>query len=164
MKQINERITLRRVAPEEAAFWKEVFFDAVRAHFSVLNLAPFQLDALLEMQYAAQRADYEKNYPQADNDVILYDGAPVGRVILSTERGDLHLIDIAVLSRCRNLGVGTEILKWLFRQSRQTKMPVKFTVERNNRAFRLYERLGFKVVDETPSHFRMEWREPETSL
>ena len=158
MKEINQRIILRPVAPEEEIFWKEVFFDSVRAHFSILNLAEYQLSALLEMQYAAQKADYGKNYPKAENDLILYDGAPAGRVILTTERGDLHLVDIVVLSKYRNLGIGTEILNWLFERSRQTKMPVRFSVERNNRAFRLYERLGFKIVGEMPAHFQMEWR------
>lgn len=164
MKENTSKITMRAAAPEEESFWKEVFFDAARERFSIHNLAPLQLDALLEMQYAAQRADYERKYPRAENNVILYGGEPVGRAILSTESGELHLADIAVLSRYRNLGIGTEILNQLFRRSRRAKMPVTLFVERHNRAVRLYEKLGFKITDEELLHFRMEWRAAEDAL
>lgn len=159
MKKITDEITLRPRHANEENFWREVFYDAVREHFASLNLPENELKNLLEFQFQAQTIDYGKNYPQASNDVIMYKNVPAGRVIISTEHGDLHLIDIAVLSEFRNRGIGTKILQWLFEKSRQTKLPIRFYVEKINPAFRLYERLGFKIVADVTSHFQMEWRD-----
>ncbi len=164
MKKINEKIVLRPVKKDEEDFWKEVFCDSVRGHFSTAGLSADQLNELLEMQYQAQKADYERNYPQAENDVILYDGNLAGRVILSTEHNDLHLIDIAVLSDFRNRGIGTAILENLFEKSRRTKLPIRFYVEKNNPAFRLYERLGFETIADVQTHFQMQWREQSEQI
>ncbi len=159
MKKITDEIILRPRRADEENFWREVFCDAVRTHFEALNLPENELNNLLEFQFQAQNLDYEKNYPQASNDVILYKNEPAGRLIISTEDNDLHLIDIAVLSEFRGRGIGTKILQWLFEQSRRTKLPIRFYVEKINPAFRLYERLGFKTVADVTSHFQMEWRD-----
>ena len=161
MKKITDQIILRPVQSDEENFWREVFYDSVRKHFAALNLPENDLKRLLEMQYQAQKADYEANYPNAENDLILYNGVPVGRVILSTEHNDLHLVDLAVLTKYRNLGIGTAILNWLFAESRRTKLAIRFYVEKNNRAFSLYERLGFKTIADVTTHFQMQWHDEE---
>jgi ribosomal protein S18 acetylase RimI-like enzyme len=158
MEKITDEIFLRPVRNDEEDFWREVFCDSVSDHFSSLEMTENDLDNLLEMQFQAQNLDYRTNYPNASNDVILFNETKAGRVIHSTEHGDLHLIDLAVLSEFRNLGIGTKILKWLFGKSLRTRLPIRFYVEKMNPAFRLYEKLGFKVVTDVTSHFQMEWR------
>lgn len=164
MKKISDRISLRFVEPDETEFWKEAFFDSIRDHFDALNLPEEHLQALLLQQFAAQKADYETHYPQAENYVIIFDEARAGRVILSTEHDDLHLIDIAVLSAFRRRGIGTGILKWLFDQSLRTKLPIRFYVEKNNPALDLYQRLGFETIADVTTHFQMQWRAPENQV
>lgn len=159
MEKISEEIVLRPRRPEEENFWRAVFYDSVREHFASLDLPENDLKNLLEFQFQAQNIDYERNYPHASNNVILFKNVPAGRVIFSTEHGDWHLIDIVILSEFRNLGIGTKILEWLFGQSRQSDLPIRFYVEKINPAFQLYERLGFKVVADITTHFQMEWKD-----
>lgn len=161
MKKITDEIFLRPLETDEENYWREVFYDSVRHHFAALGMPDEMLNNLLEFQFQAQTADYRKNYPQAANDVILFNGERAGRVILSTENQDLHLIDIIVASAFRNRGIGTEILQWLFAQSRESGLPIIFSVEKLNPAFRLYERLGFKITADRNTHFQMEWRASE---
>lgn len=161
MKKITDEIVLRPLEPNEETFWREVFYDSVGKRFSALGLAGEQLNELLAFQFKAQTKDYQTNYKKASNDVILFNGERAGRVIISDEHSDLHLIDISVLSQFRNRGIGTEILQWLFEKSRQTGLPVRFYVEKLNPAFKLYERLGFKIAGDVGTHFEMEWRASE---
>ncbi|MCW5958520.1 MAG: GNAT family N-acetyltransferase [Pyrinomonadaceae bacterium] len=161
MKKISPEIKLRPRRKDDESFWREVFYDSVRRHFEALNLAENELENILDFQFQAQSIDYEKNYPQASNFVILYQNKSAGRMIHSTEQGDLHLIDLSILSDFRNQGIGTKILEWLFEQSRRTKLPIRFYVEKMNPAFRLYERLGFKKAADVTTHFQMEWRDDE---
>lgn len=162
MIKISDSIALRDCGRDEDQLWKLIFFDSVRSHFDILNLPEEDLNRLLSGQYAAQTADYRSNYPKASNQIIVFDGADAGRVIWSTENGDLHLIDIVVLTEYRGKGIGGAVLNWFFEKSRNGQMPVRFCVEKGNRAMRLYERLGFRTVEDLNSHFQMEWR-PEKS-
>ena len=155
--KINDQIALRPLAESEQDFWRAVFFDVSRDYFAILNLPENDLHQLLEAQYRAQTKHYAEYYPQAANSVILFENERAGRVILSTEEDDLHLIDIAVVKNFRNRGIGTQVLRWLFEESRRTKLPIRFYVEKNNRAFRLYERMGFLKIADLESHHQMQW-------
>ena len=55
-------------------------------------------------------------------------------------------LSIAVLSKYRGQGVGTELLTKLFSLIRNQYSAVSLSVSQNNPAFRLYCRFGFKVV------------------
>jgi ribosomal protein S18 acetylase RimI-like enzyme len=160
MKIISKEIVLSPHDADHEDIWRTVFYDAVQSHFETLRLPKAELNDLLEFQFQAQSLDYAKNYPLASNYVILSNSEPAGRLIISTEHNDLHLIDIAILTDFRNRGIGTKILEWLFEQSRQTKLPIRFYVEKINPAMRLYERLGFRVVADVTSHFQMQWSDP----
>lgn len=162
MIKISDNIALRDRGPDEEQLWKAIFIDSVRSHFEMLNLPEGELDNLLSGQYAAQTADYRSNYPKAWNQIIVFDRADAGRAIWSTEKGDLLLIDIVVLTEYRGKGIGGAVLNWLFDKSREGQMPIRFCVEKGNRAMRLYERLGFRRIEDLNSHFQMEWR-PEES-
>ncbi len=55
-------------------------------------------------------------------------------------------LSIAVLSKYRGQGVGTELLTKLFSLIRNQYSAVSLSVSPKNPAFRLYHRFGFKVV------------------
>lgn len=161
MKKITDEISLRPLQPDEENYWREVFFDSVGGRFSALGMSGEQLNSLLEFQFQAQNTDYRTNYKKASNDVILFNDERAGRLIYSTEHSDLHIVDLAILSAFRNRGISTKILQWFFKQSRQSGLPVRLYVEKLNPAFKLYERLGFKIAADVNSHFQLEWRASE---
>ena len=158
MKKINEQIVLRPLADGEENLWRGIFYDSVRENFAPLGLGETDLNNLLESQFQAQAEDYRRNYPLAVNEVILYENVPAGRLISSTEDGDIHVLDIIIIGEYRNRGIGGKIFKNLFEQSRRTAMPVRIYVEKINRAVNFYEKLGFQKVEDVISHFKMEWR------
>lgn len=159
---LTNEIVLRPLGADEDEFWREIFYDSVRSHFEPLNLADDQLNSLLDMQYRAQNLDYRTNYPNASNYVIEYKGVHAGRVIMSTEHGDLRIIDLTVFTRFRGRGIGTRIFEWFFDMSREKDMPIRFHVEKTNPAVALYLRAGFKVVEDVTSHYQMEWYAEDT--
>ncbi len=80
-------------------------------------------------------------------------GAAWLRVFTGPDRGygtvaaDVPELGIAVLPAWRGRGVGTALLQRLLRQVRGRHPAVSLSVAADNPARRLYERLGFEVVD-----------------
>ena len=56
-----------------------------------------------------------------------------------------------------NSGVGTRLIQDLLAEASR-KHPNASSGDRFNRAIRLYERLGFIKIGESPIHVAMEWR------
>ena len=69
-------------------------------------------------------------------------------------------MDLALVSEFRNRGIGTALLRGLVATADQASLPVRFHVERSNRARHLYERFGFQIVSESGPYFLLE-RQPE---
>ena len=68
-------------------------------------------------------------------------------------------LDIAVLSKERNKGVGTRVIRTLQEEAAARSRPMVLSVlTLNVRALGLYVRLGFRAISETDTHTVMEWR------
>lgn len=117
-----------------------------------------QKEAFVRMQFKAQHEHYHTHYADADYQLILSDGRPVGRLYVHRRPDELHIIDIALLPEHRNAGIGSALLKDLLAEAERAGIPVGIYVERFNPAQRLYERLGFSQVGDEGIYYRMEWR------
>jgi ribosomal protein S18 acetylase RimI-like enzyme len=108
--------------------------------------------AFLEQQHRAQHAHYRSSWPDGEWLLIERAGEPIGRLYLAGQDDMLLLVDISLLPGERGAGLGGAILADLLAGERR---PVQLHVERTNRARRLYERLGFEVVEEQAIYLRM---------
>lgn len=113
-------------------------------------------EAFLWMQFQAQHSYYRQIYPEASYDVILVDEVPVGR--LYVERGEeaFLVIDIALLPEYRGQGIGTTLLEQVIEEAQALGKAVQIHVERQNPARRLYERLGFRQLEEQEIYLLLE--------
>ena len=116
-----------------------------------------QKAAFLEMQFNAQWSHYEQYYPQAAFLVIEHDGKPIGRIYIDRSTDEICLVDIALIPEARGKGLGRELIQEILDEARQTGKRVAIHVERFNPAMRLYERLGFKAVEENGVYYLMRW-------
>lgn len=108
--------------------------------------------AFLAQQHQAQHAHYRGTWPDGEWLLIERDGEAIGRLYLAEEEGDLLLVDISLLPDARGGGVGTAILTDLV--AGETRA-IRLHVQRTNPARRLYERLGFTIVEVQPIYLRM---------
>ncbi|MCA1817014.1 MAG: GNAT family N-acetyltransferase [Acidobacteria bacterium] len=161
--QAAPRVELRAVAPEDDEFLLEVYASSRADEMALAtHWTDEQKRAFLRWQLGAQRADYERNYPGADYDVILVDGRPAGRLWVERTREGIHLLDIALLPWAQRRGVGASLVGELIEEARASGKSLSHTVFiTNDGARRFYERLGFVVTGEAGgAYLLMEWREP----
>jgi GNAT superfamily N-acetyltransferase len=123
------------------------------------GLPPEQAAAMVNMQYRAQKMQYDAEYADAKHDIVLFEGEPVGRLMSYRDEKEVFGIDLAILSEYRSKGIGTFIIvDVLMREATETGKAFNFSVVKTNfKAIKLYQRLGVAFTGETVSHYLMEW-------
>jgi ribosomal protein S18 acetylase RimI-like enzyme len=116
--------------------------------------------AFCRMQYHAQKAEYDARYPDAQYDLILLEGRTAGRLWIGRDDEEIHMLDITVLPWAQGRGVGSALVRTLIGEARASGKRLRHMVfVMNEGARRLYERLGFVVIEEVMgTHLHMEWR------
>lgn len=155
-------VTLRPVLPADDAFLFQVYVSSRPDDLATLLTEPVQREMLLRMQYNAQQLSYSAQYPEADHQIILLAGQPVGRVIVNRAAQEMVGVDIALLPEQRRSGVGTYLIKELLAEAGARGVPFRLQVLKANPARHLYHRLGFKLTGEDAVNFAMEWRPDHT--
>lgn len=98
-------------------------------------------------QFDLQHAHYVKNYVGAEFAVIEQHGQPVGRIYLRRSGSEIRLMDIALVPEKRGQGIGRSLVEALVRIAREDANEITLHVEPNNPAMKLYDRLGFKLIE-----------------
>jgi len=124
----------------------------------VVDWTAEQKDVFVRQQFEAQHVWYQEHYVGAQFDVILVDGLPAGRLYVHRRPNEIRLVDITLLPEYRKGGIGTSILRDLLAEGEAAGKPVTIHVEVYNPAMRLYERLGFRPIEERGPYRLMEWR------
>ena len=150
-----DRIELIPTRPEDESFLLRVYGATRMEELAMTSWDDAQRQSFVQMQYAAQRCHYDKDYPEAARSVITVDGQPVGRLIVDRTVESLHIIDISLLPERRGRGIGTAVLEQLIAEADAADRPVEICVEKFNRAQRLYQRLGFARVEDLGVYLRL---------
>lgn len=152
----NEQVDLclREATPEDEPFLLEVYASTRVEELEGVGWNEDQKRAFIKMQFTAR----ERSYPRSDNQIILLNGAPVGRMMV--DRGDTSILlrDIALLTQYRNAGIATRLITELMKHATLAGKPIQLHVVATSPAVRLYERLGFcRSGDETAAYLEMKW-------
>ena len=151
-------LSLRPITPEDESFLASLYASTRAEELAQTNWSDEQKAMFCRMQFNAQTADYRANYPDASFQIIERDGVPAGRLLVMRSDDAVHVIDIALMPEHRGAGIGTKLLKELQKEAKAADKKLSIHVEQFNPARRLYDRLGFKQVDEKGVYLLMEWR------
>jgi ribosomal protein S18 acetylase RimI-like enzyme len=100
-------------------------------------------DALIDLQYRAQRAEFSWRYPAAEYDVVVADGADAGLLVVDRGETAVRVVDLVVDERHRRRGIAAAALQRVIDEA--GRLPVRLSVwSANPAALALYERLGFE--------------------
>jgi GNAT superfamily N-acetyltransferase len=156
---LDSRITLRPIAPEDMDFLLRVYRSTREEELGmIVDWSEEMKAAFVLQQFQAQHDWYQEHYVGATFDVILVDGIPAGRLYVHHREKEIRLVDITLLPEVRTGGLGTSILRDLMDESETAGKPLTIHVEIYNPAMRLYERLGFRPIEERGPYLLMEWR------
>ena len=156
--EVIQSITLRPCQEKDASFLFKVYASTREDEMALVDWTQSQKDAFLHMQFTAQRQYYVANYPGAQFLVIFLDDQPIGRLYIHKKMNEILIMDIALLPKYRNAGIGSSIILDLQGEARVSGSLIRLHVESFNPAINLYRRLGFIKTGEISFYHEMTWQ------
>ncbi len=158
MSEHSVHLELRPVVAADEPFLRRLYASTRAEEMALVVWSEVEKRAFCDMQFDLQDRHYRAHHPEASFDLVLVDGKPAGRVTVDRSGRRLHVVDIAVLPEFRDRGIASELLGQLLEEARAARVPVVLEVEVQNRALRLYQRLGFMVTNTVGIHHELTWQ------
>lgn len=104
-----------------------------------------------------QRSRFEQNFAAEQSQLILADGEPIGFLVCDHGPDVVFIHNIQIASDWQRRGIGGQILRQLLDDARDRRLKVQLEVLKANPSQRLYERLGFRIIDDEETHYVMQF-------
>jgi ribosomal protein S18 acetylase RimI-like enzyme len=154
----------RPIGPHDEEFLREVYASTREQEMALVNWSDAEKKTFLDMQFRAQDKFYHAEFPSAAFEIIEWDEASIGRLYVHRSDDAISVLDIALLPKSRRQGIGTYLMGQVLSEAEQTDRAVRIHVERFNRAFSLYQRLGFQQKADQGIYLLMEWTPSERGI
>ncbi|HJT98480.1 MAG TPA: GNAT family N-acetyltransferase [Rhodanobacteraceae bacterium] len=151
-------IALREESAADLSWLAELYAETRAAELAPVPWPAEAKRAFLADQFQRQHDYYRQTYVGADYLVIERDGAPIGRLYVQRGRGEIRVMDIALIESERGRGVGTALIEHLMQEAAEAESELTLHVEPNNPAQRLYARLGFRLIEDRGVYHFLGWR------
>lgn len=159
---MTPHITLHPASPADESFLCAVYASTRTQELESTDWTPELKKQFCRMQFQAQDAHYRQHYPSALFMVIQAGDVPAGRLYVDRWTQEIRIMDITLLPEHRSQGIGTQLLRELQNEAAAAGKPLSIHVETFNPALHLYERLGFKVIEDKGLHLLMAWQAADT--
>ena len=99
-----------------------------------------------------QERRFRESYDHTETQVVLVDGLAVGLLRVSECESAVFIDQVEIPPKYQGRGIGTALINDLLARGRPVELRV---MKVNADARRLYERLGFRVIDDNETHYHM---------
>lgn len=144
MTEAMEGLAFRSATEADLPFLLELRRKTMSEHLRLSGVEPSQSERFERVLARFECAE-----------IIMLCGNPVGLLKVARDDKSWSLIQIQLVPEQQYKGLGTRILKALLDDAVQSRASVKLSVLKANPARRLYERLGFCVVNASAHAYEM---------
>jgi len=148
--------SLREEVADDFDFLRRLYCEDRAQEFGFLPEPQQQL--LLTQQFRARYASYRAVDGRWFALLIDASDHPIGHLALAFGPPALHMIDIALVASARGNGAGSGLLRGLIADAKAQGWDMELHVLIDSPAGRLYQRLGFEAVSESPPYRAMRRR------
>ena len=142
VRRLHERhsvlsLVLRRAVPDDRNFLYELFAQTMRS----------VVEQTWGWDEEWQRMDFDRRFDSYEVSVVEFDARPIGGLFLEHGPDATCVHELQLVSDYQGRGIGTALVRRVIDEAAARGVPVTLSVvPANQRAQRLYERLGFAVV------------------
>ncbi|MBI9050200.1 MAG: GNAT family N-acetyltransferase [Anaerolineaceae bacterium] len=149
-------LALRKINIKDLPFLFHVYASTRSEEMVLAGWDTAQTKAFLHMQFNLQHTQWQQRFSQANFDIILLEGKSVGRFYVDRSKKEIHIIDIAILPEFRGQGIGSYLIEELIAEAKGKNKKLSLQVLKTNPVIGLYQRIGFRVVQEDDVYALME--------
>ncbi len=149
-------IKFRSINDNDLGFLAKVYASTRLEEVAKTGWKQEQIDEFLSMQFWAQHQFYQEQFSDADFEIVQIDGVDAGRLYLEQREDEVRIVDIALLPEFRGTGFGSKLLNDVIGEAFKKNKAVRIHVEKNNPALNLYQRLGFRQIEDKGVYLLME--------
>ena len=155
---IDRGLVLRGLDSDDLPWLRDLYATTRADEMAPLPWSAAQKRHFLDQQFALQHDHFVRYYGEADFLAIKQsDGRPIGRYYVACS-DIFHVVDIAVTPAHYRQGIGTALIEHTLAEAADGGSDVLLHVNKlNDRAMKLYLRLGFAVSEDAGSHWQMRW-------
>jgi ribosomal protein S18 acetylase RimI-like enzyme len=120
----------------------------------------YRLRRATVLEAASDEQQFRAGYHPASYQIITVENEPVGVLSISEKDEELFLERIEILPSHQRRGLGTRVIREVLDRAGAKGQTVRIQVLKTNpHACRLYERLGFRLFEETEVNYRLRFGE-----
>lgn len=136
---------------------RKAFPDDIELSFAIRKNAMYKYIADSKGWFEdKEMQDHIEDFSTDTMKIIEVDGKPVGVFESVVEDGYIHIHGFYLLEEFQNCKIGSRVMKEIICKADDEKKSILLQVLKvNHRAKAFYERIGFKVYNETEQHFQM---------
>lgn len=155
-----DRIVLRPVQHADDSFIFTLFTGSRPDLEWIAGIDQDRKQELLLQQFRCEHEQLRRDYPNAEYSIILLEGNPVGRLYVHRGEKEYRILVITLAPEYRGRGIGRNLIKSILREAYEAGKPVRIQVAWYNQSARaLYERLGFRIIENSGVYYVMQWSE-----
>lgn len=115
----------------------------------ISNIPEEQKEAVIAQQFSIEKQQLMIIYPEAELNIIFCDGKPIGRIYIYYGKSTDRILEIGLLKEYRGQGIGQSVIRKVIEKAVDKEKTVSLQVAWFNRdACRLYQKLGFQIVED----------------
>ena len=141
---------IRIAVPEDEQKIRELFIEILQTIYHTEDVQGYEPGCLDRYWINGE----EHIFVAEDEDVVAYLSVEVHH---ESDKDYIYLDDLSVTEKYRSQGIGSALIREAEKYAREIEIPdIVFHVEKSNtEAFRLYERLGYKIFRDDGSRYLM---------
>lgn len=156
-------LEFRPIRQDDEPFLRALYAQVRRDELASVPWPEAAKAAFLADQFRLQHAHYTTHFADAEFLLIARAGEPIGRVYLHRSAPEICVMEISLREAERGHGLGRAMLETVLAMAAAEGREVSLHVEPNNRALRLYERLGFVAGPLEGAYLPMRWHAGATA-
>jgi len=154
----TDRVALRPEQPADEPFIFHLFAGGRPDLEWIAGIDQDRKQEILVQQFRCEHEQLRREYPSAEHSIILLEGKPVGRLYFNRGEKEYRILVITLAPEHRGRGIGGNLIKSILREASEAGKPVRIQVAWYNQSARaLYERIGFRVVEDVGVYCEMQW-------
>lgn len=151
-------ISLCPIKPKHADFLLQLFKECRPDLAMIGNFNEKQKEDFILQQFTIEQEQLIKTYPDAEFNIVILNKEPIGRLCIHYGKTADRILEIGIFAKYRSLGIGRKLITTIIENTKKKNKNVRLQVAWfNQRAYKFYKEIGFKVIENQGVSFEMEY-------